>query len=116
MKEKRLNYFRIKVADVLKQNEFKPKRKCDIVSDYSLVICIIRSVKKTDRLMLDFEGVKKIRLGVAHDLIEALGMLRRAGMIRFHEIENAPYVLNFLELEKEKDVLVYDAKNKNEDD
>ena len=50
---------------------------------------------KTDRLILNFDGVKRVRLGVAHDLIEAMQMLRRAGIIKYHAIENAPYVLDF---------------------
>lgn len=116
MNEKRLESFKIKIVDLLKENEFTPKRRCDSVSDYAVVIYIIKSVKKTDRLILDFDGVKRLRLGVAHDLIEAMQMLRRAGIIKYHVIENAPYVLDFLELEKEKDVLIHEKRNKNEDD
>ena len=45
MKEKRLESFKINIVDLLKENEFTQKRKCDSVSDYAVVIYIINSVK-----------------------------------------------------------------------
>lgn len=108
----------IKIIDLINGNKPISERRKHRVSDYKIAIDIIKMAEKCNYLVLDFFDVKNIKLGVVQEIMQALYMLRRSGIIGFYVLRNSPYDIERVEIHDEKEFLIDDRvriNKKNED-